>query len=150
MKKMLNTSKPLQAYYPYDGSTEDAAYVGEVCIKGEDYLIIRVCNSDYLVDNYGRLRCSLLAGQHFRVQVKEPVVTTTYCNVYDDGTLGVPKSCVLIAQRYSQYDKTRLGILQITSHDGEVVCKAMLKTPPQMRTRERPEGFNPYTQGDQA
>lgn len=76
---------------------------------------------------------------------KPPVTTTTYLNVYADGSLGAtPHSNLADATKYSQFGKVRVGILRQNKEADAIVDARMIDTYPQLRTSTNPEGINPF------
>lgn len=68
-----------------------------------------------------------------------------WLNIYDDGSVSSePHASWEEAVEYSKYNKTRIGIIERAVRGSTVLSAKVHRTAPQLRSVERPQGYNPY------
>lgn len=127
-------------------STIGGAFTGEVIARGvDDGNIVAVVKADgcaYIVNLQTMLDND---GDKWTVVLPEK---TVYINVYDDGTFGKEHVSHEDAVNYSQYYKTRIGIVtKVIDGNGNTIRSQMNSTVPQYRSPFYKNGMNPYAKG---
>lgn len=138
----LDWTKPLQTREGRDVRCEGPLPDGRRCVTGRGPK--RAPGTTYIVHPDGRV--SDLDGHVSGDDVvnKELPITKAFLNVYADGSTGSPHKTFDDAMSRSKYGKVRVGILEQHRRDGGIITARVVPTSPQLRTRDNPDGINPF------